>query len=105
VDPTPPQRASTFDPVSQSGCKTGPKFDVCEVPNGATVLADGGVLLADGGAGTATCTNQCTPSEYALSCYSGGTDFIPPPDPTLRCRVIPIPTPSGALFWCCPYGT
>jgi hypothetical protein len=75
-------------------------FDICEVPSGTTILADGGAN------GPETCTDACSPTEYALTCR--GTQSmeeignIPDPDPSLKCAVIPIPTPSNELFYCCP---
>ena len=97
-----PAAADTYDTTNKSGCTPSARFDICEVPNGSTVEADGGVILADGGVGVAACTNACSATQYALSCYSGGA-LVPIPAPawSLGCQLIPIPTPSGALFYCC----
>jgi hypothetical protein len=97
-----PSAADTFD--AGEGCLPKSMFDICQVPSGSIILADGGILTPDGG--TAVCSDYCSPSEYALTCSStGGPQTpIPSPDSSLDCTVIPIPTPSNALFWCCPCG-
>jgi hypothetical protein len=41
--------------------------------------------------------NLCPASQYNLNCYGPTT-----PDSALGCAVVPIPTPSGELFYCCP---
>ena len=100
-----PVGADTYQASTHVGCKPTPTFDICEVPNGTIAEADGGFILADGGVGSANCTDACSSTEYALSCFSGGASAsarIPDPAPALACNSIPIPTPSGALFYCCP---
>jgi hypothetical protein len=91
-----------------SGCTASAEFNICEVPSGSTILADGGILTPDGGA--VDCTDECSPSDYALRCYggvdnSGNPTQSMPPDPSLGCKAIPIPTPLGASFYCCPCST
>jgi hypothetical protein len=79
---------ATFDAGS---CVAQPTASLCEVSNGATVNADGSVT-----GGTERCEPLCGPSQYELVC--SGVD----PDPSLGCRIIPIPTPSCCLYYCCP---
>jgi hypothetical protein len=98
-----PPAASTYDDASAAGCTPQPAASICQVSNGATVLPDGGVLN-----GTETCSSMCAPSHYELVCSGGGVQHpvnIPDPDPSLGCTVIPIPTPSDVLFYCCPCGS
>jgi hypothetical protein len=79
---------------SSSGCFAGPAKQICEVSNGATVNAeDGGVS-----GGTESCRSLCGPSQYGMTCMGANSD----PDPSLGCQVIPIPTPSCCLYYCCP---
>lgn len=47
--------------------------------------------------GTQKCTNQCTDSEYGLSCSGSMTA-----DDSLKCKVVPLPTPLGVTIYCCP---
>jgi hypothetical protein len=53
----------------------------------------------------------CSSAEYALTCVGdwppadGGLStpvHIPDPDASLACRILPVPTPMSALFYCCP---
>ena len=55
----------------------------------------------------------CSSAEYALGCvgewpYSADGSYthatIPEPDSSLGCRILPIPTPVNASFYCCPCG-
>jgi hypothetical protein len=76
-----PATANTFDDASDHGCfpTSGEKI------NGA---------------------NACTPSEYGMTCQLGSTDAsMPQPADALQCKVIPIPTPYGVTFYCCPCGS
>lgn len=64
------------------GCKADPAFQSCS---------------------TSGCKSACAGSELPVACTgdsSGGT--IPEPDAAFSCTVIPIPTPSNELFYCCP---
>ena len=78
---------------SGPGCFARPPAQICEVSNGATVNVDGGVS-----GGTESCSSLCGPSQYEMTC----TDTNDGPDPALGCQVIPIPTPSCCLYYCCP---
>jgi len=95
----------TAGDASASGCFAGPSGQICQVSNGAsvTVLEDGGSSISGG---TESCASLCPSAQYELTCRSYGiADLmgpIPNPDSTLRCTIIPIPTPSNALFYCCP---
>src|SRR5580698_3930617 len=95
-----PANADTDGDGSMSGCHAGAPGQICEVSNGATINgADGGVT-----GGTESCQGQCGAAQYELTCTSasilGGS--IPAPAASLDCQIIPIPTPSDALFYCCP---
>src|SRR5450432_1384587 len=68
-----PADANTYD-AGSGGCSPKQRFDVCEVPSGTTVLADGGVD------GPETCTDECSVEEFALICSAApGSDDIPAP--------------------------
>ena len=96
-----PASASTFSDASGSGCTPRAGFGTCEVSNGGTGEPDGTIIPPDIANGT--CTNACSPSQYALTCVGAAlTSAIPAPDTSLNCRVIPIPTPSDVLVYCCP---
>jgi len=75
-------------------------FDICEVPSGSLLDADGSITTPDGG--VVRCSDYCSPTQYALTCYGPEPGAISSPAPSLGCTVIPIPTPSGELFYCCP---
>lgn len=99
-----PASADTYD-AGSGGCLPSPYFNICQVPNGTIVLQDGGFFVPDGGQ-PAVCTDACTEAEYALSCEatedSSGALQFNGPDPQLQCSAIPMPTPIGASFYCCP---
>ena len=104
-----PAAANTYD-AGVGGCVPEPKFNICEVPNGGTALPDGGILGPDGGVVLGGCKDACLASEYALYCRASGPDdageFLGgTPDPSLACTGIPIPTPIGETFYCCPCGS
>src|SRR5664279_3618267 len=84
---------------SGSGCFASPPAQICQVSNGATInLADGGVT-----GGTESCSSLCGPSQYEMTCRGAAPmGTVPNLDPSLGCQVIPIPTPSSTLFYCCP---
>jgi hypothetical protein len=93
-----PANAKTDGDASGNGCFAGPPASSCQVSNGATVLADGGVEN-----GTETCQSLCAAGQYELTCRSSGlAGPIPDPDSSLGCQAIRIPTPSNELFYCCP---
>ena len=89
------------------GCLAQASFNICEVPNGGSINAqDGTILGPDGKPVVNACHDVCSASEYALTC-TGATlspSTIPSPDSSLGCKVIPGPTPSNELFYCCPCG-
>jgi hypothetical protein len=87
--------------TSTAGCFGEPSGRICSVSNGSTVNEDGSVS-----GGTASCHSQCGASQYEMVCTSGpvAPSPIPIPDPSasLGCTAIVEPTPSNALFYCCP---
>jgi hypothetical protein len=89
-----PAGADTFVAASSSGCTPSAAHQICQVSNGATILPDGAVS-----GGTETCKSLCPAAQYELTCQ-GAAD----PAASLACNVIPIPTPSDILFYCCPCG-
>ncbi len=95
-----PAAADTLNVAFGTGCSPKSMFDICQVPNGSIVHADGSITTPDGG--IVSCSDYCLPTEYALNCYGAATGTVPTPDLSLNCRAIAIPTPSNALFYCCP---
>jgi hypothetical protein len=77
----------------------------CQYPPNVSVRADGGVTAAGCFAGPSaqicdgvnSCRPICDSSQYEMSCYDGSSL-----DAALGCQIIPIPTPSNVLFYCCP---
>ncbi|HEX3904904.1 MAG TPA: hypothetical protein VH853_18870 [Polyangia bacterium] len=79
----------------------------CQAPPGVSAQPDAGAAgcfrtafqICD----SMSCKDACGASDYSLSC-SGASAFgsIPQPDATLGCTVLPIPTPSDVLIYCCP---
>jgi hypothetical protein len=93
-----PSGVATSLDHSSSGCSAGPTDKICQVSDGATIDADGGVT-----GGTESCQPLCSGTQYELSCRSAEiVGPIPAPDEALGCQIIPGPTPSNALFYCCP---
>ncbi|HEY4159695.1 MAG TPA: hypothetical protein VGM29_16405 [Polyangiaceae bacterium] len=84
--------------ASAPGCHAVDSAKICQVSNGATVLPDGGVT-----GGTETCQSVCATGDYELTCLgSDPLGPVPAPLPSLGCQVVPLPTPSNELFYCCP---
>jgi hypothetical protein len=68
-----------------AGCYAVPPITACEVGSGST------------------CTSQCNADEQSMGCYAGASmATVPEPDAALGCRVLPLPTPQGQSFHCCP---
>jgi hypothetical protein len=91
--------------ASSVGCWASPSHNICRVPNGGSFNAqDGTIRGPDGQVVTDACQDLCLASEYALTCTGDGMmpASIPSPDSSLGCTVIPVPTPSNVLFYCCP---
>jgi hypothetical protein len=95
-----PAAADTFDASSNIGCHPQSMFQICEVPEGSVVHGDDTITTPAGE--TVTCHDACSPSEYALSCYGRPDSQSPVPAPSLGCSGVPIPTPLGESFYCCP---
>lgn len=74
--------AATLD---ESGCLSRPEFLICEV-------------------GTeTTCKDACGADEVSLTCTAPQPGAaIPEPAGSRGCHVIPVPTPSSVLYYCCP---
>jgi len=83
---------TTDDLGSNPQCSATAPLQICEVSSGAEVLGDGGVLN-----GTQTCHTACSDSQRSVTCAGGATLAD-----TSGCTVVPIPTPAGQTFYCCP---
>jgi hypothetical protein len=104
-----PAAADTSDPTTRAGCQPRSIFQLCEVPNGSYIHADGTITTPDGT--TVTCDSACGPTDYAMFCRSETPSIDPPtsspmptPDPSLGCRILPIPTPPSLTVYCCACG-
>jgi hypothetical protein len=79
----------------------------CQSPPGVSAASDaaaaGCFRTAFQVCDTVSCQSACSASDYSLTC-TGTKAFgpIPEPDATLGCTVLPIPTPSDLLIYCCP---
>lgn len=52
------------------------------------------------------CKDLCAPSETPVTCSTTeASGPIPEPDAAAGCRILPLPTPSNALFYCCTCGS
>jgi hypothetical protein len=76
---------------------------ICRWPASANTFSSGdgavsGCLPSTGG-------TLCSSGQYALSCYGNGTAAPVAPDGALQCAVVPVPTPSNVLLYCCPCGS
>ena len=81
-----PAAADTVNAGTGAGCEAQARFQVCQVSSG----------------GAESCQDSCTPAEYALTCTGESTGSMPAPDPSLKCKIIPVPTPPNKAFYCCP---
>ena len=81
--------------VDASNCKTGPTFVNCQ--NGGE--GQWCVNTNCGDFADASCTIECTSSEYGAICGFGGDIPLDPPIPT--CRMVGN-LPSGTAAYCCP---
>jgi len=104
-----PSAADTFNTNTGTGCSPRTMFEICQVPGGSVVTAaPQGDLVSietpDGG--VVSCSDYCSAAQYALSCHGAASPdsipTIPSPAPALNCNVVPIPTPSTLLVYCCP---
>jgi len=105
-----------FNPASDEyalGCWAHSITNPCQVPGGGVVGPDGMILGPDGNpAADQSCRFACVASEFALHCVgeytwpdSGcETRTMPAPDPSLGCRILPLPTPENQAYYCCPCG-
>jgi len=51
------------------------------------------------------CQSLCAAGQTPVTCMgSGPTGVIPAPDSSAGCTIVPLPTPSNELFYCCPCG-
>lgn len=88
----------------------------CSWPEKLTPVSDGSAVgcWAHAVSGPVDASQiTCSSAEYALGCvgewpYSADGGYthvtIPEPDPSLGCRILPIPTPVNASYYCCPCG-
>jgi len=86
---------STASDSGSDGSSADASSSTCHYPPAADTFSTSdagpsGCLPSTGG-------DLCSASQYNLSCYGPST-----PDSALGCAVVPIPTPSGELFYCCP---
>ncbi len=96
-----PASAEAHRGEAGAGCSPRTLLEVCGVPDGSIVHADG--TITPPGGEPAACADPCSPSEYVLACSGAPTPAdIPPPDPTLHCTIVPGATPAGTLQYCCP---
>lgn len=94
-----PAAADTARTGTAGGCAPRTMLQVCGVPEGTAVHADGSLTTPAGE--NIACADPCAPGEYLLRC-SGEAALadVPTPDPTLGCRILPIAA-SNALSFCC----
>jgi hypothetical protein len=79
----------------------------CESPPGVSAAPDpaaaGCFRTAFQICNTMSCQSACSASDYSMTCTgAGAVGSIPAPDSALGCTVLPIPTPSDVLIYCCP---
>jgi hypothetical protein len=67
--------ALTCEAPAVPGCAASPSFQIC---------------------GPSSCDDPCSASDMVMTCTGAS------PDDALGCTVIPIPTPSNVLYFCCP---
>jgi len=84
----------------EAGVIEGDGGAMCRLPAAANTFAGGdaglsGCLPNAGG-------NLCASSQYGLSCYGNTTSPPSAPDMALKCTIVPIPTPTNVLLYCCP---
>lgn len=95
--PAPDAPADSGDP----GNRDAPAAAMCRWPAAANTFSatdagpTSGCLPSTGG-------SLCASSRYALSCYGTNGVIASAPDSTLGCAVVPVPTPSNVLYYCCP---
>jgi hypothetical protein len=100
-----PSSLTSSGDASTVGCWANQTHNICKVPNGGSFNAqDGTIRGPDGQVVTDACQDVCLASEYALRCTGDWMmpASIPSPDASLGCTIIPVPTPSNVLFYCCP---
>jgi hypothetical protein len=88
-------------PSPMASCTPRANYLVCTAPDDGMEQADGAIVDAHGQLVTDSCKNQCTGKQYALTC-TGSDPASPAFTESLGCTVIPLPTPDGVSFWCCP---
>ena len=92
--------------LSESGVQSGALM--CNATAGLSLASDAAAPscksdLAFQICSTSSCKSACAGSELPVSCTGDSTGGnIPAPDAAFGCTVIPIPTPSNELFYCCP---
>jgi hypothetical protein len=93
--PVPP-----FSDATGTGCFARSILSVCEVPSGSILHADGTITTPAGG--TVRCDPACNADEYSYECRAPPAAAIPEPERARGCRILPLVTPAGTLFHCCP---
>lgn len=92
--------ADSYDAAAGRGCQARTMLQVCEVPSGSVIHADGTITTP---AGTSVaCSPTCAADEFTMGCHGSMEAGIPAPAGHLGCRAIPLPTPPLVLNYCCP---
>lgn len=88
-------------PTPAASCTPRADFLSCVVPDGDSVAADGTVVDSNGKPVPGACKNLCKSTDYSLGC-AGNDPASPAFAGSLGCTSVPVPTPFGVTFWCCP---
>jgi hypothetical protein len=106
-----PQFTWTWEPVActpgQDGGATPSEAGVSDGDGGMCRWPAAANTFTSADAGLSGCLpstggNLCASPQFTLTCHGNGTSAPSVPDPALKCTVVPVPTPSGVLFYCCP---
>ena len=96
---------ASLDPrdASDGQCTATRAYLECPLSDGTTLLCTSDDPTRCPGVSSA-CQNQCTASEYAVSCGTVGPSDTPYPEPPAGCRLLGF-IPAGIGFYCCPCGS
>lgn len=93
------------DGTTGGACESSfPSWPDAGTPMTAGCYADGTTQICQQGG---SCSDLCSDGEETVTCTSGSemSGTIPAPPESAGCMIVTIPTPSNALFYCCPCGT